>query len=211
MTPEAVAQYNINCPATSHLVWHTGAGAAALEIPRGRLVEVELNVAQLLKEPVGSTRLCRLDEAGQTHEGASRASGDLLLTRTNRGILVQGTLRAQAEVTCGRCLEACTISLRVEFEEEYYPTVDVLTGARLPLPEGGESTPIDEHHQLDLTEAVAQYVSLALPMKPLCREDCAGLCPVCGHNLNEGDCGCLRDGPDHRWAALRDLLVRPDR
>ena len=52
---------------------------------------------------------------------------------------------------------------------------------------------------------VVEQVELSLPMKPLCREDCQGLCPQCGQDLNEGRCGCVRERVDPRWAALAML------
>jgi uncharacterized protein len=70
------------------------------------------------------------------------------------------------------------------------------------LPEDSGGFPIDGHHIIDMTEAVRQYILLTTPMKPLCREDCAGLCPVCGHNLNQGPCSCPPQGVDPHWAKL---------
>ncbi len=63
-----------------------------------------------------------------------------------------------------------------------------------------------ENDRLDLKELVLSDLLLNLPMKHLCREDCKGLCPKCGANLNEGECGCNRKPVDPRFAALRDLL-----
>ncbi|MBM3157836.1 MAG: DUF177 domain-containing protein, partial [Chloroflexi bacterium] len=64
---------------------------------------------------------------------------------------------------------------------------------------------INENHILDLSEAIRQYTIMALPMKPVCREDCAGLCPHCGRNLNLGPCKCPPAPPDARWAPLLAL------
>jgi uncharacterized protein len=91
-------------------------------------------------------------------------------------------------------------------EEEYYPTIDLDTGAPLPAPE--EETPflIDQHHILDLREAVRQQLVLAEPMKPLCRDGCAGLCPTCGADRNAGPCTCPVADVDPRWAALTNLI-----
>jgi uncharacterized protein len=66
---------------------------------------------------------------------------------------------------------------------------------------------IDENQEIDLSEAVRQYMLLALPMKPLCREECAGLCPSCGHNLNLGPCGCPPSDIDPRFAPLTRLAL----
>ncbi len=83
--------------------------------------------------------------------------------------------------------------------------VDVVTGARLPAPE--EPTPflIDEHHILNLCEALRQQLVIAEPMQPLCKEECAGLCQVCGQDKNGGSCACASGELDSRWAALGDF------
>ena len=94
----------------------------------------------------------------------------------------------------------------INFEEEYLPTIDVASGVPLPLPEEPGFFTIDDHHILDLTEAVRQYILLATPMKPLCRKDCAGLCPTCGCNLNQVSCNCPPSPADSRWSELKKLL-----
>ena len=63
-----------------------------------------------------------------------------------------------------------------------------------------------DHHVIDLTEAICQYALLAAPMKPLCHNDCAGLCQKCGHNLNKGPCACPTQEIDSRWSELTNLL-----
>jgi uncharacterized protein len=102
-------------------------------------------------------------------------------------------------------LFSCPLTLNIE--EEFSPTTDVVSGAVLPLPEEPGSFTINEHHVLDLAEAVRQYALLTLPMKPLCREDCAGLCSSCGHNLNQGPCDCQPQIVDPRWSKLKELAL----
>ena len=77
----------------------------------------------------------------------------------------------------------------------------------MALPDEPGVFTIDEHNILDLGEAIRQYSVMATPAKPLCKEDCAGLCPTCGANLNNGTCGCPPQPVDHRWDALRKLAV----
>jgi DUF177 domain-containing protein len=99
--------------------------------------------------------------------------------------------------------------MHVTFEERFYPTVDVLTGAPLPPIEEDDVFPIDEHHQVDLTEALRQSILLTVPMVSLCKEDCAGLCPQCGHDLNLGPCQCQPE-IDTRLNVLKTLLPNQD-
>ncbi len=171
---------------------------------------MDINVAQLLKAPTGTTREYKVDEEIEFGEDSSKhpVKGDVKLTRTQRGILVQARLDVEAELTCSRCLTVFGCPLSLDIEEEYIPSIDIISGVPLSAPddESAESALlIDEHHVLDLTEAVRQYTLLAAPMKPLCREDCAWLCQTCGQNLNHGACQCPKQDIDPRWADLTKL------
>ena len=151
---------------------------------------MQISVSELFKESIGSTRQYEINETIDVSGGSREVQGEVELVRTDRGMLVKGTLHTEIEVTCGRCLSLFDCSLTLNIEEEYFPTTDIVSEALLPLAgEPGYFT-IDERYVLDLTEAIHQYIMLAIPMKPLCREDCAGLCPSCGHNLNLGPCTC---------------------
>ncbi len=168
---------------------------------------MQINVSGLLKESIGSSRNYEIDEVVSIGEGGSRPiKGTVRMLRTHRGILVTGDLRTEMELTCSRCLGKFTFPLRMRFEEEYVPTIDVASGMPLPGPEEPTLFTIDEHHVIDLTEAVRQHALLAIPMKPLCRPNCAGICAQCGQNLNEEACGCPERTVDPRWAALKKLL-----
>ena len=169
---------------------------------------MQLSVSQLLQAPVGTTRDYQVNEIVDfTGDGNGRlVQGEIRLLRTHRSILVKGALRIEVELTCSRCLSLFNSPVTLNIDEEYIPTVDVVSGAPLPSPEEPGSFIIDEHHVIDLTEAIRQYALLATPMKPLCREDCAGLCQDCGHNLNQGPCDCPVQVADPRWFELGKLL-----
>ena len=138
---------------------------------------MQINVSKLLKEPVGSERDYQVSGTVNImeNEKGSAVQGDVRLTRTNRSILVKGKLNTTIEVACARCLEICSCPLVLDFEEEYFPASDIYSGAVLPPPDEPGCFTIDEHQVIDLTEAVRQYALMAAPMKPLCREDRAGL------------------------------------
>jgi uncharacterized protein len=157
---------------------------------------MQVNVAQLLKGGIGSVRDCEVDGViDVTGDGkGSPVRGEISLTRTDRSILAKGVVDSEVELTCSRCLNLFNYPLTLNIEEEYFPTTDVISGASLSPSGDPDRLTIDEHHILDLTEALRQCALLAIPMKPLCREDCAGLCPDCGHNLNLGPCNCLPEG-----------------
>ncbi len=168
---------------------------------------MQINVSQLLQEPIGSTREYDIDAAADIiGDGKERRlKGECNLMRTRRGILVRCSLDSEIELTCGRCLNSFRQPLKINFEEEFLPTIDVTSGIPLPQAEDTGAFIIDEHHIIDLTEPARQYALMAVPMKPLCRPDCAGLCPRCGKNLNQGDCACPTGEIDPRWSALTKL------
>jgi uncharacterized protein len=170
------------------------------------------NVAQLLKSPVGTVQRVELDATDHLaldEEQASLAgevNGSVRLHRTNQGILADGSVTAPVELRCDRCLDRFVATITFPLREQFYPTVDVTSGVGLPPAENELVFPIDQNHLLDLREALRQNLLLALPMRALCREECAGLCPRCGHNLNDGPCDCPPEAPDERFAALRELF-----
>jgi uncharacterized protein len=171
---------------------------------------MQINVAQLLKQPVGATRQYELQEQLElSDEGVlpvAPLAGTVHLLRTQRGVLVHLQARTQVQIACCRCLEPFTTPVEINFQEEFFPTIDIHTGLPIEVPEDDKAALIDDSHVLDLGEMVRQYLLLSLPMHPLCRQDCAGLCPHCGHNLNEGPCACPPEPVDSRWAALSELL-----
>jgi uncharacterized protein len=123
--------------------------------------------------------------------------GKLHLSRTSRGILVQGTLHTELEAECNRCLEPIHVALEMPVEELFvYP------------PEPGDDYVLFDDGILDLAPIVRQEVVLNTPIGALCRENCAGLCPECGANLNDGACGCEDAHIDPRLAALKELKNR---
>ncbi len=168
---------------------------------------MQINVSQQVTAPIGSLRNYEVNEVIDiTGDGrGSMVQGEVRLMRTNQGILVKGTLHAEVEVTCSRCLNLFSYPLTLNIEEEYFPTTDVFSGTPLPSPGEPGCFTIDEHHVLDLTEAIRQYALLAIPMKPLCREDCAGLHSNCGHNPNPEPCGYLPREADSRRSKLNKL------
>ncbi len=168
---------------------------------------MQMNVSQLLQEVVGASRDYEVsDEVDIAGDGNFReVRGKVRLLRTHRGILVRAELNTEIELTCSRCLRSFRSPVTLKIEEEYISVVDIVSGTPLPTPEEPGAFVVDEHHVIDLTEAIRQYALLAAPMKPLCKEDCAGLCPVCGSNLNQESCRCSEPVTDPRWSELSKL------
>ncbi len=171
---------------------------------------MQFNVAGLLKAPIGARREYDLSEdlggLGPDVIAVEPLTGKLRLTRTASGVLATGKMHTSIRIDCRRCMQEFTSPVDIEIEEEFMPTIDILTGSSIPVEEVEEALRIDERHILDITEVVRQYILLQREQYPLCDEACAGLCPVCGKNLNEGPCGCEDTSGDPRWSALRELL-----
>lgn len=133
-----------------------------------------INVSQLLKEPVGSSRSYHVKEV-VAQQVKDSVEGELALLRSSQGILARVQAVVKVELMCSRCLNNFICPVGFDIEEEFLPTVDSTSGLRLSLPEELASFIIDDNHILDLGEAIRQYTLLNLPMKPLCRPDCAGI------------------------------------
>ena len=162
---------------------------------------MRFNLASLLGEPVGSKMSFDIDEAQQRLAEDLRVDfvrGTVEFTRTNRGIFVRGHLHSQAQLECARCLE--TFSQPLDFH------LEVQFGLPPIKPQEETIFPIGVKGILDLTEALREQILLELPMRPLCKPDCRGLCVECGKNLNEGPCGCVKETIDPRLVRLKDLL-----
>ena len=138
---------------------------------------MQINVSQLLKEPVGSERDYQISDTIDIMDNGSSSmiQGNVRLTRTNRSILVKGKFNIMIELACARCLDAFGCPLALSFEEEYIPASDIADGDFVPPSDEPGLFSIDDNHFIDLTEAIRQYALIALPMKPLCRQDCSGL------------------------------------
>jgi uncharacterized protein len=160
---------------------------------------MQINVAQLLKEPIGSSCNYRIDGHLGTDD-INFVNGDVTLIRTNRGIIVKGKMTASVTGICSRCLKQINCEVSYDFEEEALP--DIVTSEGFSSTELSGNLIIDEGHMLDLSEVVRQYALLTMPAKPLCRLDCAGICPSCGQDLNREPCHCPSSTHDQRWSKL---------
>ena len=118
-----------------------------------------------------------------------------MLSSVSDGVLATGTAAVAWSSNCRRCLIPITGLSEVDFRELY---------SEHPVPD--ETYPI-VHDQVDLELVAREAILLDLPLAPVCRPDCAGLCPTCGTDLNEGTCNCVPAVSDPRWAALDGLRI----
>lgn len=165
------------------------------------------NVSQLLQESTGARREYAVDDVVRLPlegEPLAHVDGDVSFVRTPRGLVAHVEIDTEVPSTCARCLGNARVPMHLVIDEEFFPTVDPVTSAKVPLPDDSVAFLIDEYHHVDLTDAVRQAAALAEPMQPLCRPDCLGLCPQCGVDRNQTGCTC--DAPvDSRWSRLQEL------
>lgn len=167
---------------------------------------MQFHVLKELRQSIGSVNVFAIDEGRWRANDVElrHLAGTATLLRTDRGLLVKVEATAEARERCSRCLIDVQCPVHIDFEEEYVPVIDPNTGARVSLRSEGDLFRIGADFVLDLREGLRQYFLMAEPLKPLCREDCAGLCPTCGANRNEAACSCVEQG-DERWLGLGAL------
>jgi uncharacterized protein len=126
--------------------------------------------------------------------------GKIFISVTEDGVVADGKLAALTQLSCSRCLKSYWQPLEINFTEMFsaHPAGD--TGNDL----GEQLLPADG--AIDLTPIIRDYAVLDIPIRQLCSEDCKGLCPVCGENLNQEDCGHRQESFDPRMAELQKLL-----
>lgn len=141
---------------------------------------------------------------GNEYPITDRSEANLTLTNVASGrALVEGELQLTLSVPCDRCLQSVAVPLAVTFSHE----------VAAPEGDGGISENASDEEQcfvsgyeLDTDTLIDNEILIQMPVKVLCREDCKGICPTCGRNLNEGDCGCDNFVPDPRMAAIKDIF-----
>ncbi|MCB1020247.1 MAG: DUF177 domain-containing protein [Acidobacteria bacterium] len=138
-----------------------------------------------------------------------RAEGyaELLDRNHTRVIHVGGRIEGKAENSCARCLEPIQHEVKGALDLYFYPMAEIATSEERAVTSDDVDIGFYEEPGLPLADAVREQVSLWLPVRELCREDCKGLCPQCGANLNEERCDCQEDFADSRWDALRKLKL----
>jgi uncharacterized protein len=160
---------------------------------------LHMNVSDLLRRP-GSTRQVHLEVPLDGLENLSARVEetdplvlDLRLESLTGAIVATGRVRGRWSAVCSRCL----VPLQTDFD--------------LHLREVFEADPVEDEtyplrrDEIDLEQPLRDVVVPELPIVPLCRPDCVGLCATCGANLDEGECDCAVVAADPRWEALRDL------
>ena len=147
------------------------------------------------------------DPQDDEYRVASPAELSMDVERVGPGVfLVGGHVRTGLQLECSRCLDEFDVPVEAEFQLRYMPRSETSDEAEREIGEDALATSVYEDDSLDVIDMLREQFQLALPMKPLCRDACEGLCPQCGANLNRTVCGCEPEWEDPRLAPLKELL-----
>jgi len=176
--------------------------------------ELVFNVAGLLGEPAGTVQdivvACPALDPGAGPVQTRGITGQLRLSRTNRGLLVRGRLSTAIALICSRCLRDIDCPVEIKLDDEALPSLDLGSGMPVETEDDADVLRLTDHHELDLNGVVRDAIALAEPIVPICREDCPGLCVVCGLELSGGPHDHPDEDIDPRLEGLRLLIDSPD-
>ena len=161
--------------------------------PEGLELEIELEPEAPELDPFSAARL---------------VTGIFSIRRTGSQVLVQGAINGSLHQDCSRCLKSYLHNIDEKFSIELRPISFLGDGEELELTGDDLNVEFFRGEDLDLGHLLLEHLSLSLPMKPLCSEDCVGICSVCGNDGGSGLCSCDETGIDPRWKALEALKDR---
>lgn len=167
---------------------------------------LQLNVGVLKKTPGDfrpfnlSAVLPSFELQGESMNFHGPVKANLVAGNNDSAIVVEGEVSGRLSLNCSRCLDPYDYVFEVPFRETYAQAAQDNEGEVVSF--SGDI--------LDITPEVLNSIILSLPMKTLCREDCEGLCPRCGCNLNKSRCGCSNEETDPRFSVLKKLLQETD-
>lgn len=166
---------------------------------------MHINIAELFSQTISDVKVDRefkletIDFGGESVKLVAPVKIEMALTKiAEENFLAEGTITTSLNIPCNRCMDDVISEVKAEFSKELRPGFD------------GEDE--DELHEylegtvLDLEKFVLDEVYMNMPVKVLCKDECAGLCRTCGVNLNHKSCDCENDNVDPRLAGLKDLL-----
>jgi uncharacterized protein len=130
-----------------------------------------------------------------------------LLANTDGEVRIQGRYQVQMTSQCDRCLGRARFDLDAGYDLFYRPMSFIAREEEVAIDEGEAEIGFYEGGGLELEDLLREQVLLALPMQRVCSDVCKGICPVCGVNRNETECGCKLESHDDRWGALRKLEI----
>ena len=125
-----------------------------------------------------------------------------ITNQENKTLFIRGAVDVTLSIPCGRCLEEVPTQICFDIDKK----LDINDG--ILVDDEMEENDYLIGFELDVDKLVYAEILVNWPMKVLCKEDCEGICKVCGANLNKGDCGCQRTELDPRMAAIQDIFSK---
>jgi len=172
------------------------------------VVLMRYKVLDQLEKPQGRVR-CEVAGPAPIGTGVD-VEGDLTghveLSNTGKSVVARGHVAGQANLECSRCLKQFPWQFHLAFTENCHLRQTDDPAEYEIAQDEEEPIPILDEDVIDLTELIRQLIAVEVPLRPLCRPDCAGLCPECGTDLNQNQCDCRKARVDPRWAKLREML-----
>ncbi len=170
---------------------------------------MQLNLGRIRQTRQSFTRTFQPDEVSMGDDDAYRVVAPVQLAfdihKDKDRFRLTGTVSTELELGCGRCLEPFRLPVDQSFDLRYLPQTEASREPEIEVAGEDLETSFYRDEQIDLNDLLREQFYLALPMKPLCREACQGLCAQCGTNLNTGTCDCGPVWEDPRLAPLRQL------
>ena len=150
-------------------------------------------------------RAGQIDFAGDALEQESLlcAAGEAALVPHSSGeVRIRGRYSVEVSAACDRCLERTRYPLEASFDLYYQPAETIAREEEVGIDEAEAEIGFYEGGGIELEDVLREQILLALPMQRVCREDCKGICPMCGQNRNQGPCNCKMEDAAGRWGAL---------
>jgi uncharacterized protein len=137
--------------------------------------------------------------------GPAEVSGRL--QREGNDVALRGRLKSKLEVVCGRCLQPVELQISADFSERFVRAVSWAAEEQHELQSEDLNISVFDGEGIELDDLVREELLLAVPVNVLCRQDCKGLCPICGTDRNLNPCQCEVDEVDSRWQKLKELQM----
>ena len=147
-------------------------------------------------------------QPGDAYRIVAPVALDFEIHKDKERFRLTGTVTSELELTCSRCLEPFRLPVDATFDMRFLPAAAMTGDEEREVQEDDFEISYYRDDQIDLNELLREQFYLALPMKPLCSEECKGLCPQCGINRNTGTCGCAAEWEDPRLAPLKGIVTR---
>ena len=172
---------------------------------------MRIDVRDLEQSPFRYSGMLSRDELGIRSEDFQihgKVGIQLLAERRGYDVRVRGTLKVGVELPCSRCLEPVAVSIASDFDQIYESNAGHSLTGEIALQEKDTDIGFFSGDTIEINDIIREQILLALPMKPICREGCRGLCPHCGKNMNTEACDCETLFSDPRLAELSKIKNR---